>query len=131
MVMEHIFDENKYLSEILRVLKPSAIAYITTVFKKEWAVFYRRRNGEFVLDTSHVREYTDLGAFKKLVTDGGLDIIDIKLNLLKISILKPVFRIWKRKERTASQFIKLLLLPKIPIPGYFELELVVRKNINI
>jgi ubiquinone/menaquinone biosynthesis C-methylase UbiE len=76
MVMEHVFDEEKYLTEIHRILKPSAKAYITTVYKKRWALFYRRRNEEFVLDTSHVREYTDLTAFRKNVTDCDLEILD-------------------------------------------------------
>jgi len=128
MVMEHVFDEKKYLSEIYRILKPSAKAYITTVYKRKWAVFYRRRNGEFVLDTSHVREYTDLIAFKKLITDHGFEILDIKLIQLKIPILKPIFRIWKRKERSMNLGLRLLLMPKLLIPGYYELELVIRRQ---
>jgi SAM-dependent methyltransferase len=128
MVMEHVYNEKKYLSEIFRILKPSAKAYITTVFKKKWAIFYRKRNGEFVLDKSHIREYTDLEALKKLITNNGLEIVDIKINQLKISILKPIFRIWKRKERTVTRGIRFLLLPKLPIPGYYELELVVKRH---
>jgi ubiquinone/menaquinone biosynthesis C-methylase UbiE len=126
MVMEHVFDEGKYLLEIRRILKPDGKAFITTVYKRKWALFYRRRNGEFVLDTSHVREYTDLDAFKKIITANGLEILDIKLVQLKIPVMKPVFRIWKRRERSMNLGLRLLLWPKFPVPGYYELELVVR-----
>lgn len=128
MVMEHVEDERKYLSEIRRILKPSAKAFITTVYKQEWAVFYRRRNGEFVLDRSHVREYTDLSAIKNLIIDNGLEILALKLIPIKIPIFKPIFRIWKREERSMSQALRLLLLPKLTIPGYYELELIVRSK---
>jgi len=126
MVMEHVFDEGKYLSEIRRILRTDGKAYITTVYKRKWAWFYRRRNGEFVLDTSHVREYTDLDIFKKIITESGLEILDLKLVQLKISMLKPIFRIWKRRERSMNLGLRLLLWPKLPVPGYYELELVVR-----
>jgi len=128
MVMEHVINEEKYLLEVRRILKPSAKAYITTVFKKKWAVFYRRRKGEFVLDKSHVREYTDLIAFKKMITESGFKILDFKLTQLKIQILKPIFRIWKRSKRSIDPVLRLLLMPKFPIPGYFELEIVVKRQ---
>jgi ubiquinone/menaquinone biosynthesis C-methylase UbiE len=128
MVMEHVFNEEKYLSEVRRILKPTAKAYITTVFKRKWALFYRRRDGEFVLDKSHVREYTDLIAFKKLITDSGLKILDLNLVQLKIQILKPIFRIWKRGKRSINPGLRLLLMPKLPIPGYYELEFVVKRQ---
>ena len=128
MVMEHVFDEGKYLSEIHRILHTDGKAFITTVFKRKWAWFYRRRNGEHVLDTSHIREYTDLNAFKKIITDNDLEILEIRLIPLKISILKPVFRVWKRKERSMNLGLRLLLWPKLTIPGYYELELVVSRR---
>ena len=60
MVMEHVPDERAYLAEIHRILRPGGRAYVTTVFKKSWAWYFRKRDGESVLDTSHLREYTDL-----------------------------------------------------------------------
>lgn len=129
MVMEHVFDEKKYLSEIHRILKPSAKAYVTTVYKRKWALFYRRRNGEFVLDTSHVREYTDFIDFQRLIVDHGFEILDIKLIPFKIPLLKPIFRIWKRKERSMNLLLKLLLMPKLLVPGYYELELIIRHRL--
>jgi ubiquinone/menaquinone biosynthesis C-methylase UbiE len=34
MVMEHVSDEQVYLAEIHRVLRPGGRAYLTTVFKR-------------------------------------------------------------------------------------------------
>jgi 2-polyprenyl-3-methyl-5-hydroxy-6-metoxy-1,4-benzoquinol methylase len=69
MVMEHVPDEDAYLAEIRRLLRPSGRAYVTTVFKTTWAWYFRKRDGESVLDTSHLREYTDLRAFRALVEE--------------------------------------------------------------
>src|SRR5262245_55539923 len=49
MVMEHVPHEDGYLAEIHRVLRPGGRAYLTTVFKKPWAWYFRKRNGESVL----------------------------------------------------------------------------------
>jgi len=126
MVMEHVFDEIAYLKQIDRILRTSGKAYITTAFKRNWAWFYRGRNGESLLDTSHVREYTDLNAFRKLVTDCSLEILDLRLSVIKIPLMKPIFRVWKRKARSMNLGLRLLLWPKIPVLGYYELELIVR-----
>jgi SAM-dependent methyltransferase len=71
MVMEHVPDEQAYLAEIHRVRRPGGRAYVTTVIKRRWARYLRKRDGRPVLDTSHLREYTDLGAFRSLVTSSG------------------------------------------------------------
>ena len=55
MVMEHVPDEQAYLAEIHRVLRPGGRAYVTTVFKRPWAWYFRKRDGMSVLDMSHLR----------------------------------------------------------------------------
>jgi ubiquinone/menaquinone biosynthesis C-methylase UbiE len=82
MVMEHARDEHPYLAEIKRVLRPGGRAYLTTVFKKPWAWYFRTRDGESVLDTSHLHEYTDLDAFRSLVESAGLRVATIQQCLL-------------------------------------------------
>jgi ubiquinone/menaquinone biosynthesis C-methylase UbiE len=126
MVMEHVPDERAYLAEIRRFLRPGGRAYVTTVFKKPWAWYFRRReDGEHVLDTSHLREYTDLPAFRELVESSGLRILALERNRLWFPLLDPVlFRVGGRL-RTRPRARRVLRAVKVPIPGYFGLELIV------
>lgn len=128
MVMEHVPDESKYVHEIYRVLRSGGKAYITTVYKRKWAWYFRRRNGESVLDTSHLREYTDLNFFKNLILNpSGLEITSLEIKPLWFPLLDPVlFRIGKYL-RLNNRILKLLRSIKVPIIGYYELHLLVTK----
>jgi ubiquinone/menaquinone biosynthesis C-methylase UbiE len=127
MVMEHVPDEVKYLKEIHRILKPQGKAYITTVYKRKWAWYFRKRNGESVLDTSHLREYTDLEFFRSLIEQSALNIVALDLNLMWFPLLDPLlFRLGKYVYM-GTLLLKLLRFVKVPIPGYYELHLVVEK----
>jgi ubiquinone/menaquinone biosynthesis C-methylase UbiE len=127
MVMEHVPDERAYLAEIRRVLEPTGRAYVTTVFKKSWAWYFRKRNGESVLDTSHLREYTDVAAFRALVESAGLRIVTLERNRLWFPLLDPLlFRLGGRL-RLRRGLLRVLRAPRVPIPGYFSLEIVVER----
>ena len=127
MVMEHVPDESAYLAEICRILRPAGRAYMTTVFKKTWAWYFRKRDGESVLDTSHLREYTDLGAFRGLVESSGLRIVALERNRLWFPLLDPLlFRVGGRL-RGRRRLLHALRAVKVPIPGYASLEVVVER----
>jgi ubiquinone/menaquinone biosynthesis C-methylase UbiE len=127
MVMEHVPDETTYLAEIRRVLRPAGRAYVTTVFKRTWAWYFRKRDGESVLDASHLREYTDLAAFKALVEGSGLRIVALERQRMWFPLLDPVlFRVGRRLRRR-RRLLRALRAVKVPIAGYSSLEVVVER----
>jgi len=131
MVMEHVPDERAYLYEIGRILRPAGRAYLTTVYKKPWAWYFRKRAGESVLDTSHLREYTDLPVFVALVTeDERFRVVAQDLRLLWFPLLDPLlFRVGGRFRGLAGRasVLRLLRAVKVPIPGYYALEVVLER----
>jgi SAM-dependent methyltransferase len=124
MVMEHVPDEVEFLDEVRRVLKGGGRYYLTTVFKRRWAWYFRRRGGETVLDVSHLREYTDLGAFHSLLGVGRRfsRILDITLEPLWFPVVAPILFLM------AGHFgardlggLAALRRVKVPVPGYYTL----------
>jgi ubiquinone/menaquinone biosynthesis C-methylase UbiE len=127
MVLEHVPNEGAYLAEIERILHPGGRAYVTTVFKKRWAWYFRKRNGESVLDTSHLREYTNVDVVRGLVAEAGFRIIALEKRLLWFPLLDPLlFRIGGRLA-TRRTLLRALRAPKVPIPGYYSLGVVLER----
>ena len=133
MVMEHVPDERAYLAEIVRQLRPGGRAYLTTVFKKPWAWYFRKRDGESVLDVSHLREYTDLAAFRALVAESGLEVVALERTLLWFPLLDPLlFRIGGRLPGVARRprLLRVLRAVRVPILGYYALEVVLERPLT-
>jgi SAM-dependent methyltransferase len=135
MVMEHVPDERAYVDEIARILRPDGRAYLTTVYKKRWAWYFRKRDGESVLDTSHLREHTDVSAFVRLVTkDDRLRLLALELRLLWFPVLDPLlFRLGARYPGLAGRgsLLRAARAPKVPIPGYYSLEVVLERSTRV
>jgi 2-polyprenyl-3-methyl-5-hydroxy-6-metoxy-1,4-benzoquinol methylase len=127
MVMEHVPNEHAYLAEIHRMLRPGGRAYVTTVFKKPWAWYFRKRGAESVLDTSHLREYTDLDVVRDLIGSANLRIVALERSHMWFPLLDPVLFRLGRPRRSRPRFLRTLRAVKVPIPGYDVLELVVER----
>ena len=75
-----------------------------------------------MLDTSHLREYTDLGSFRSLVTRSGLRVAALERRLLWFPLLDPLpFRAGGRLT-SHRRTLRALRAAKVPIPGYYSLE---------
>ena len=86
--------------------------------------------GESVLDTSHLREYTDLPAFRALVAESGCRIVALERTLLWFPLLDPIlFRLGHRLPglRRRRGLLGALRAVKVPIPGYYALEVVLER----
>ena len=94
-------------------------------FNEKW--IYRGEDGESVLDTSHLREYTDLDRVRELVANADLRIFAMKRSRMWFPLLDPVlFRVGHRL-RPHPRLLHALRATKVPIPGYYLLELVVER----
>lgn len=130
MVMEHVPNEHAYLAEIRRMLRPGGRAYVTTVYKKTWAWYFRKRDGESVLDTSHLREYTDVEVVRALLTAADLRLLALERRLLWFPVLDPLlFRVVGRRPGLATKgsLLRALRTPRVPIPGYYSLEFILER----
>jgi hypothetical protein len=78
-----------------------------------------------VLDTSHLREYTDLPAFRDLVKSAGFRIVALERDRLWFPLLDPLLFRFGRRLRSRRGVLRVLRAVKVPIPGYFSLEVIV------
>jgi ubiquinone/menaquinone biosynthesis C-methylase UbiE len=125
MVMEHVPHERTYLIEIKRILRPDGRAYLTTVFKKSWAWYFRKRDGESVLDTSHLREYQDVDEVRQLIAAAGFRVLALERRLLWFPLVDPLLFRFGGSMASRRTLLRVLRAPRVPIPGYYSLELVV------
>ncbi len=75
-VIEHIEDEDIAIDNLSRALKRGGILYLTTVYKKWYGwYFYKNSEGKWVIDPTHVREYTSDDQLLPKLASNGLKII--------------------------------------------------------
>jgi ubiquinone/menaquinone biosynthesis C-methylase UbiE len=136
-VIEHV-DQEKLLSEINRVLRPSGTLYVASLVKKSYGWwYYRTADGKWAMDPTHLREYSSQEEFENVVKSAGFTIVKTELSPLKLSVLEFIVRrvvvpLFKPKNINAF-FVKHPVLNylrcKINIhpPGYFIVETMAKK----
>lgn len=134
MVLEHV-EENKFVDEVYRILRPGGIALITTVLKNRFAWYwYKHPSGETLLHPDHVKEYKSIDEFEEIFK-GKFEILKTGKALIKYPIIDPPLKLliqinslkYIRNIITTHKFLKKLRLIRVPVPNYYAAETVVKK----
>lgn len=137
-VIEHTNDES-LLSEINRIMKKGGLLYITTVIKKPHGFFIYRKNGKFVIDPTHLKEYSSNEEFLRLVENHGFEVLKYDSTNIAYSPLDFLLRLFVRAkimDENNARYVyvrhsileQLRDFTRLPIPGYFRIELLARKS---
>lgn len=135
MVIEHV-DEIEFVNEVHRILKKGGVALITSVLKGRLAWYpYKNKKGESVVEPTHVKEYHSIREYADLFKE-KFDIIFVATPRLAYPYIDPIFRIlfkitrWEylRTFPTRNYFFKKIRKLRLPIPGYYSIEILVKKK---
>jgi len=128
-VIEHVPDEGAMIKEINRVLAPGGTVYLTTVFKKWYGWYFYRCQGRWVLDPTHLREYTADEQLIKPLTDNGFRVIENHKHLFWYSCFHFFFRLIRLpRSWLHSPWLNWLTVFKYPVLGYYNWELILQKD---
>ena len=124
-VIEHVPDDERMVREVSRVLRAGGTFYMSTVFKKWYGWYYHRCNGKWTIEPTHLREYTDDRQLTDILERNGLEVTDSSKSLAWYSILDFVLHRLKTSGWVyRNGVLSLLRKIKIPIPGYYNWELI-------
>jgi len=133
--IEHI-NENLFVNELSRVLKPNGVALIASVLKSRHAwYFYKNFKGERVIERTHLKEYRSVEEYRNIFME-KFEIIDVETSQLGCSIIHHIFHIlfkFTRLEIFREAPAKYSLLKKlrkieVPILGYHTIAILLRKR---
>lgn len=139
-VVEHIDDDDFFVSEIYRILKKQGHIYIGSVLKK-WYGLYWHRNiyGKIVVDPDHKREYRSVKEFENLLIKNGFLIKKLaiipgrlplgdyfflllfKVGLIQFSDMRSFYFSHPKIYNTAKKI-------QLPLPGYAIIEAIAQKK---
>ena len=129
MVIEHVEDPEKMLTELHRVLSKDGLLYLTTVYKSPRAWYFRKRDGESVLDPTHVREYTSEAELTEPLNSAGLTILGSVRTPLSYPLIDPLLRLLNPHGAVLDgAFWRFARRATLRIPGYSTWELLVARR---
>jgi 2-polyprenyl-3-methyl-5-hydroxy-6-metoxy-1,4-benzoquinol methylase len=136
MTIEHV-DDRAFIKECGRILSKGGHLLVTSVMKKQGArYFYKDKNGESVLEPSHLREYSSSEDLESLLENNGFCILRTATPRIKFPLLDPLIKFifagigsYRWNRLLTSPIVEFLrLLTRVPIPGYYAIEIFARKE---
>ncbi|MFC1624880.1 class I SAM-dependent methyltransferase [Patescibacteria group bacterium] len=139
MVIEHVRNPQKMVSEISRVLKKNCNCYVSSIMKKPWAVYFYRNNGKFVLDPTHINEFESIEEYKQVFLNNGFKIISFSKVMRSYSVVELILKlllkikILKESDNLRNifytcptlNFIKKFFM--LPVFGFYQVEILCKK----
>jgi SAM-dependent methyltransferase len=134
-LIEHVEDDSALILEIRRLLKNGGIAYLSSVVKKRYAIYFYLKDGSFKLDPTHIREYRSVNEFATLVSSKGFKVIRVEAHQVMFPLLDMVVRLlikFKLIKLDPMFFQRHKVLGKVrrievPVVGYETIEVLARK----
>ena len=127
-VIEHV-DDKKMIERIGEKVRSGGIIYISTVFKKWYGWYFYRNNGRWVLDPTHLREYSSDKELLSLFNKDKFRLLEQKKSLQWFPISDFFVKrigLYNRKVYE-NKLMKIIRKIKIPIFGYYNWEIVFRR----
>jgi 2-polyprenyl-3-methyl-5-hydroxy-6-metoxy-1,4-benzoquinol methylase len=133
-VIEHLPDRKALIREIERILKPQGMTFLASVSKKPWAIYFYRNRGRFVVDPTHLIEYSSLDHFIRDVETEQLVVTARASRQLTYPISDLLLRGLERlrllsgnaarEAYVRSRLLRLIAKLSLPVPGYRVVEAV-------
>ena len=128
-VIEHVPDDEAMVKEIRRILADHGTVYLSTVFKKPYGWYFYRNGGRWVLDPTHLREYSLDSQLLDILKKYDFDILETRKTLDGRPVIDSVIRRLRGGRQVyGNRALKLLRSLRVPIPGYYNWEIVCKKK---
>ncbi|MGE0762280.1 MAG: class I SAM-dependent methyltransferase [Bdellovibrionales bacterium] len=123
-VIEHVPDQKAMLNEMARLTKPGGRLFLTTVFKRWYAWYFHRCEGRWVLDPTHLREYSANDQLLPDVEAAGFRVLKERKIQLAYPLVDPLLK-WMGRPLLRLGWLHKI---KLPIPGYYTWEIVAERK---
>ena len=128
-VIEHVPDDDAMVKEIRRTLADNGTVYLSTVFKKPYGWYFYRNGGRWVLDPTHLREYSHDSQLLDIFEKYDFEILVNQKTLDSRPVIDSVVRrLGGGRQVYGNRFLKMLRSFRVPIPGYYNWEIVCKKR---
>jgi len=129
-LIEHVASDEDLLRELAHILGNDGYLYLSTVVKK-YGISFFRRNGKFVLDPDHVREYSSVGQLMAVLSRAGFSEKALIASGVKFSLsglLTRLFMLFGFLPKATDLYVKFPRLLELHertsarLPGYYIID---------